>query len=864
MLRLLTRIRNRFRYRRFADDLEEELALHRALAEEAFRENGLGKAEARAAASRALGNEVRMRERARAVWVPGWFESLGQDARYAARGLRRSPGFALAAVLTLVVAVGLNTSLFAVFNAFALRPWPVPEPGRVVALLSVFPNGSLGGFSLHQALDFRERARTLSGVMAWQNGTVRLGDPPATGQIGVQYVTGNFFEVLGVRFAAGRGFRGDEDRAGAPQAVVVLSHDLWSSRFLGDGGVIGRAVRIDGVAFIVVGVLAPEFTGTTPDRYGAWLPFASLPLLRPLDERARRMLQDPADCCASVAGRLAPGIDREQARAELDVLDRQYRERWRLESGGVRLAGTTFMARNKKLLPLLALMFGAVLLVLLLACANVGNLMLARALARHREIAIRLSIGASRARIVRQLLTEGFVIACIAGVLGSIVAVVLPGWLLRLAFYDQPVLQLDFDANMLLFTLALCAAATLLCSLAPALRATGSAAAVPRDVPIAGGSGVSLRRMLMGVQLALSIVLLSGAGLLVRGVQQARTLDPGFSLGDVTVATVTLPADAYGGDAGRAFMRNLLAAIETRADFAPAALAVDIPLGFSQNRTGLRLPGEDESRTRAVLAQHVTSGYFDVLRIPFVTGRVWSDGEAATAIVVNEALARQFWPGQNAIGRGILVGQTLRYVSGVARDSHVGGLQPVEPMYFAAPESELTGHILMRRQSADPALALTAVVGALDARAHVESRPLAWYAERWLAPARVGAGLAAGIGLLALALATLGVWGVFAYVVQERRREIGIRMAIGARGRQIAALVLRSTGAATSSGLGCGGLGAVAAGYALRGYLYGVSPLDPAALGGVLVLLGAAALAATLVPLRRAVRTDPAVALRTD
>jgi macrolide transport system ATP-binding/permease protein len=864
MLRLLTRVRNRFRYRRFADDLQEELALHRLLSQEAFRESGLGEEQARAAAARALGNEVRMRERARAVWVPAWFESLGQDARYAARGLRRSPGFAMAAVLTLVLAVGLNTSLFAVFSAFALRPWPVPEPGRMVAVLSVFPNGGLGGFSVHQAGDFREHARTLSGVIAWQNGTVRLGSPPATGQMAVQYVNGNFFDVLGVGFAAGRGFRADEDRPGAPQAVAVLSHALWSSRFLEDRGVIGRTVRIDGVAFTVVGVVGPEFTGTTPDRYGAWLPFASMALLRPHDAWVRRVLQDPADCCANVAGRLAPGMDREQARAELQLLDRQYRQRWHLEPHGLRLAGTTFMARNKKMLPLFALMFGAVLLVLLLACANVSNLMLARALARGREIAIRLSIGASRARIVRQLLTEGLVIACIAGVLGSMVALVLPGWLVRLAFYDAPVLQLDFDARILGFTLALCAAVTLLCSLAPALRATRPGAVVPRDVPIAGGSGIPLRSALMGVQLALSIVLLTGAGLMVRGVQEARTLDPGFSLADVTVATVTLPADSYGADAGRAFMRNLLSAIEARPDLAPAAVAADIPLGFSQNRTNLRLPGQDESRTRAVLAQRVSPGYFDVLRIPFVMGRVWTESEATTAVVINEALARQFWPGQSPIGRDILVGDTLRQVSGVARDSHVGGLQPVEPMYFVAPESEFAAHVLMRRRSADAALALAGVVAALDRRASVDSRPLTWYAERWLAPTRVGAGLAAAVGLLALALATLGVWGVFAYVVQERRREIGIRMAIGACGRQIAALVLRSTGGATLCGLVFGGVGAVAAGDALRGYLYGVSPLDPIALGAVLALLGVAALAATLLPLRRAVRTDPAVALRTE
>jgi predicted permease len=864
MFRLLTRIRNRFRYRRFADDLEEELALHRVLSEEAFRESGLGEEQARAAAARALGNEVRMRERARAVWVPDWFESLGQDARYAARGLRRSPGFAIAAVLTLVLAVGLNTSLFAVFSAFALRPWPVPEPGRVVTVFSVFPNGGLGGFSVHQAGDFRARTRTLSGAIAWQNGTVRLGHPPATGQMAVQYVSGNFFDVLGVGFAAGRGFRADEDRPGAPQAVAVLSHDLWSSRFLGDRGVIGRTVRIDGVAFTVVGVAGPEFTGTTPDRYGAWLPFASIALLRPLDDSVRRVLEDPADCCASVAGRLAPGIGREQARAELELLDRQYRQRWRLEPHGVRLAGTTFMARNKKMLPVFALMFGAVLLVLLLACANVGNLMLARALARHREIAIRLSIGASRARIVRQLLTEGLVIACFAGVLGAMVALVLPGWLVRLAFYEQPVLQLDPDARLLGFTLALCAVVTVLCSLAPALRATRSRGVVPRDVPIAGGSGVSLRSVLMGAQLALSIVLLTGAGLMVRGVQQARTLDPGFSLGDVTVATVTLPADAYAADAGHAFMRNLLAALEARPEFAPAALAADIPLGFSQNRTGLRLPGDDESRTRAVLAQHVTARYFDVLRIPFVMGRVWAESEAATAVVVNETLARQFWPGQNPLGRGILVGHAFRQVSGVARDSHVGGLQPVEPMYFVAPDSQLATHVLMRRRWGHAELALSAAVSALDARASVESRPLTWYAERWLAPARVGEGLAAAVGVLALALATLGVWGVFAYVVQERRREIGIRMAIGARGRQIATLVLRSTGRATLSGLGLGGLGALGAGYTLRGYLYGVSPLDPMVLGAVLALLGIAALAATLIPVRRAVRIDPAVALRTE
>jgi macrolide transport system ATP-binding/permease protein len=854
-MRLLRRIGYWLRHGRHEAGLAEEMEFHRSMTQRDLEQQGLTPKDAAHAVRRQLGNVTLMREESRAVWIWPWLESVWQDATYAVRNLRRKPGFTLVAVLALASAIGVNTSLFTVFNAVALRPWPVKDPGRVV---NVFrgTRGDIKGFSLAEFRYLAGHTKTFTGIVALREGRILKLDRQKTESA---WVSGNFFRVIGAEIQYGRGFLPDEDLVEAPQPVAVLSDSVWRNRFAADPSIVGQKILLEEVPFTIVGVASSEFTGTSPAPIGVWIPLASATLLEPHQSWVKDLLLEPGECCSNVAGRLAPGVSRQQAQAELTVLNHQFASQFKQESDNILLTGTALFDSSPKgkgqLLPIFALLLAGVTLVLVLACANVGNLLLASAAARRREIAVRLSVGASRWRVIRQLLTESFVLACAAGALGIALAYRLPSLVLNAAVNEPISLHLKPDATVLGYTFGLCTLACAVFGLAPALHGTRL-----NDVQ----SRFRLRNLFLAVQVAASVVLLVGASLMVRGIQHARVQDPGFSVRDVAVASFELPASAYDAIRARAFFTQLAQDLEKIPELQPIGLTRIVPLGNNRTYTNFHLPGENGKQNKLVMYQEVSAGYFDVLRLPIVAGRNLQPADTERdAIIVNETMARRYWSVETAVGKNIVGGMPhANLIVGVVKDAYTSSLDKIEPTLYRPIGGPTIPQVLVRSALGDPSQRIAAVAAHLDPRASVVVKPLSENLNRSLDAARVGAAMAAGLGLLALTLATIGMFGVFAYWVQQRTREIGIRMALGAKPSQVIQLVLSGSSRAVLVGLAVGFVGALAASRLLRQFLFGVSPLDPVAYAEVALVLAVAGLLATYLPARRATRVDPIRALR--
>jgi predicted permease len=862
MGKLSRRLRYWLRSRQLDAELAEEMEFHRALA---AREAGGDEA----AGHRAMGNLTLARERARGVWIWPWLESFWQDLAYGFRAMRRQPGFTAVALMALGSAIGIDTSLFTAFNAVALRPWPVRDPGSVVNINQVLMDGprkgATGGFSLAAHHYLAEHSKSLSGVIAMRNGeNAKLADR----KLELTYVSGNYFRVLGMAMARGRGFLEEEDRAGAPEAVAVISHLLWQNQFGADPEIVGRRIRLDEIPFTVVGVTPIDFTGTSPLRNDVWMPLAAKLLLRPNDPQVMSFLTSPDFCCTPLAGRLAPGFTRAQAQAEVRLLLDGFQPPVDHRDWSIVLTGTALLEgprsdKTKPAVAMVSLLFLAVTLVLLLACANVGNLLLARAAARRQEIAVRLSLGGSRARLIRQLLVESMALALSAAAIGFLAAWFLPGFIASRLVHDQS-FRLMPDGRVLAYTLVLAVMACLAFGLAPALHGTrGNITGALKNEMRLTGVRLSLRGFLLAAQVAISVVLLSGAGLLVRGLQRAEAQDPGFDIRNVTVMSLDLPASQYAGERTKAFAAQLSAELRLLEGLPPAALSMDAPLGRSTTSTSVQLPGDPSKRAQVVIFHEVTGAYFDVLRIPVVGGRSFTPEDAGRPVMmVNETLAKQYWPGETALGKRLVSADKPSEIVGVVKDVYTTQLGSIAPTIYWPMSGRWMPVILLRDRSVAGIERVSALVKRIEPKAEVRPEPLAENLRRQLEPSLYAAALAGALGTLALLMASIGMSGVFAYVVRQRTREIGIRMALGAQPAQVVRLVLASSARALAAGLGVGLAGALGLSRLMVHQLNGVSPFDPLAYAGVFVALIAAAAAASAVPARRAARVDPVTALR--
>ena len=862
------RCRARLHNRRFDDDLLEELRVHEQMKRDELIAAGLAPHDAHEAARRALGNVTLMREDARRVWIAPWLDGVTQDARYAARALRRQPLQAVVMIAVLGFGIGLPATMFNLFKGIALDPWPVQDAGGVVIVRARAADGrGLVGPSVDEYRFLREHLTSVNGLAAHS----RVGLSARLERSGhssvslpAVWVSSNFFDVLGVGPRMGRVFLPGEDRPAGDRSPLVISDAAWRRYFDHDPHVVGQHVQIGRHPFVVIGVLPGSFDGIGREVH-LWMPLTVYAAMRGGDDIAWEGGRASV-CCINVVGRLAEGATMRSARQEVQLAHERFANTLGRHPGRVEVFATSEWSRPGGLgggMAAVGAFTAAVALILLLACANVGNLQLARSFVRRREIATRLAIGASRRRIVRQLLTEGFVLSLFAGAVGIVIAALLPT-IIFMALDERPseyvVARLVPDGEMLAFTLMLCAAACLAFALMPALHATR------KTIPLAAldrgstrRSRLPLRSLLLAAQIAACTALIAGAVLLTRALTHAMRFDPGFAVEGIDVVTPVFPSGTP-MEQRRATATAVLQAAES-AGAGPVALTEINP--FSDVRYVMWLSIPKVSSLEAVLRRNVSMGYFEVLGVPLTRGRMF-DTRVPSEGVVNETFVRMYSPGQDVLGRSFDVVNPRREregsvtVVGVVPDVHLTGLGAVQPAVFTA----ATSGVYLTRGGAAAVERIRASLSASGAGATVQ--PLRDGIVQALQPSIVGAAMAWALGVLGLSLAAVGVFGVFAYAVEERRREIGVRLALGAGPPQIVLALAGSNARAMSLGLIVGLLASLACGPVLRSYLFGLHPLDPMSYAGVLTLLGSVAMLATAIPARRAVRVDPAITLREE
>jgi putative ABC transport system permease protein len=824
-------------------------------------------------------------------------EGLIRDLKLGARQLLRRPGFATLAVASLALGIGLNTTLFSVVNAVLLRQVPIEAPERLVEIYSSlnddFPQMTS---SYPDYLSIREGADTLAGVAAhtFVRGILSTGGKPvlATGEA----VTENYFEVLGVHPVLGRGFRPDEKVEGQ-HAVLVLSHRLWQGRFAGQAGIVGQAVELSGRIYTVVGVAPPGFTGLLPGIDPEfWVPVAMIDQLsfsgvqsNTDDDPGATRLQRRGARWLFVKGRLAEGRSVAEAQAQVETIYARLRKEY--PATNERTKATVLPAADIRFHPMLdgyveaasAVLLGAVALVLVIACANVANMLLARGAARSRELALRAAIGASRARLVRQLLAESLVLAALGGALGVLVAHWSSRLLMRLPMDALPIpVHFDFrlDGTVLGFAALASLLTTALFGLAPAWSAS-KPDLVPALKADATGAGsvrrrVALRDALVVGQLALSLTLLVAGSLLARGLLAARVTPLGYDPAPVTSLGFNLQMNGYDLDRAMALRRRAIAELRALPGVTAVSVATRLPLAPDINMEGVSIQGhqrpeDDGTPTDAV---EVGPDYFRVVDVPILEGRALSEDDVEKqrkVLVVNQAMARRYWPGRSAVGERVYTegfDKEPHEIVGVARDHKVRsvGEDPRPYLHFPAEPSRTVS--LVVRTAVPPARALPALRAAIlklePDVVFTEDLPAAEVAATTIAPTRIGALLLGAFGALALLLAAIGLYGVVAYSVSRRTREVGVRMALGARPRDVLALVLRQGGRLALVGIGVGAVLAALAGRVLESLLYGVSALDPVAYALAAGVLLVVATLANLVPALVAARVDPMRALRSE
>ena len=814
---------------------------------------------------------------------------MNQDLRHGLRMMLRSPGFTAVAVLSLAVGIGANIAIFSLVNALLLRPLPVPQPDRIVSVYtSDFSGPPHGSSSYPDYVDFAAGSRDVfTGLAAFTQFPVsyRAGDRNEI--IWGEMVSANYFDVLGTTSQIGRSFRPEEERA----PVVVLSDVFWRRRFAADSNIIGRPIVLGGHPYTVIGVAPAKFTGAL--RFFDVSFWASMGMESQLTPGNNRV-QGRGSRGLIILGRLQPNASLEQTQARMGVLAGQlhqtYPQSWTDRFGKSRRI--TVVRESESRVPpsarlpvigFMGLLFVVVGLVLMVACANLANLLLARATVRRREIAVRLALGAGRLRVIRQLLTENILLAALGGGAGILVSIWAAG-LLELFKPPIPVpviLDLGADYRVIVFAFLLSLLTGVAMGLLPAVSVTrGELAPGLYASGVISGTGVrrfSVRNLLVVAQIAASLVLLIGAGLFVRSLRSAYSVDLGFDPDRMAVVAFNLRLQGYDEPRGRLLMDAMLDKARSIPGVQSAVFAQVPLLGMeARQRRGFRIegytprPGEDMEYH----FNHVGPGYFRTLGAKLLEGREFTSDDrtgAQGAVVVTEAFAKRFWPGQNAIGKRLLSGRQTSYqvVGVVANARYVFLNEPALPMVFlAAAQNYSSGMTLHVRTSGDPA-AIVPVLRKelLDLNKDlpiVKAATLFEHMGTALLPARMAGFLFSVFGLIALALATLGTYGVVAYAVTQRTREIGVRIALGARHGEILGFILRGGAGLAVTGVAIGLAVSLVVTRFLSTFLYGISPTDPVTFAGISILLMLIALAACYIPARRAGGIDPMVALRHD
>lgn len=810
-------------------------------------------------------------------------DELLRDLRFALRTQLKRPLFTLLAVLSLGLGIGANTTIFSIVNALLLQPLPVHEPSRLVSIyVTDKKNPGFAGLSHLNWKDLRRDADAFSGVLGydWTPMSVSTG---GEGRLMFgQLVSGNYFDVLGVSALVGRTFRPDEDET--PTPVVVLSHGFWAKEFGGDRGVVGRTINVNASPFTVIGVTPEGFSGTDVGvRPELWIPMAMNRQIKP----GENWYEQRRGLFVSAIGRLKPEANVSQAQSQVGAIAQRLEQEYPNDNQGrsfrlVPLAQATINPQARGgLVAATALLMTVVGLVLLIACANVSNLLLARALARRREIAIRLAIGASRARLVRQLLTESLILALAGAAFGVLIAFwarqALLGFLPSLPFPVTLDLHLDLDARVLGFTLLLALGTGILFGLVPALQASRPGlvdSLKDREAPSPADRRFGARNLLVVGQVALSLVALVGAGLFLRSLGAAQGMDPGFETEKLLTMSFDVGLQGYDQPRAEQFYRQVLERVGSLPGVASATVAQGGPLQGTLSRS-VFLEGGDPNDRKLIQVNVVGPHYFETLGIPVLYGRTFVEADRAGApkvVVVNETMAKTFWKGADAVGKRFrfFSDQEMAEIVGVAKDVKYNALGEDPQPYIYEPHAQryVPGMTLLVRTATTPGSLLNPVereIRNLDRDLPIVGRAtVAQVLRDGLWAPRFGASLLGLFGVLALILSAVGIYGVASYAVSQRQREIGIRMALGAEARDVVAMVLRQGMAVVGFGLVVGLVIALGMSRLVANMLFGISPTDWVAFGATSTMLLSVALVANLLPARRATTVDPTVALRND
>lgn len=809
---------------------------------------------------------------------------LRQDVRYAARALSRTPVFALVAVLSLAIGIGATTGIVTIANTLLLRPPPgVGHPERLVTIARTQEGNGFDNFSYPNFQDYRA-ARSLGALAALRIDpqAVSLAGPDGGEPIQVSAVSGNLFDVLEARAALGRFFRPDEDGAPGANPVAVLSQAFWRRRFAADSSIVGRPIVLNGSPFTVIGVARDRFQGPFALAPDLWVPLTATTLLG----TPTNLFSERRAVWLIGIGRLAPDVGVSQAQAELSAIAARLARDYPDANGGqgvvvepASLFPGDMRASIDGFLGLLLAISG---LVLIIASTNVAGMLLARATARRREIAVRLALGASRRRLVGQLAIESLMLFAAAAVAGLLIAHWLVIGLLALVARLPVQLALDprLDWRVLGFAVVVALVTGVLAGLVPALQSTRPDL-VPSLKSDGGGYGgrqrLRLRSGLLVAQIALSMVLLMVAGLFARTLAHARSIDPGFDPHGVSIVSLDLGLANYGAEQGRRVAGEILDQTRALPGVRAAAVSAMLPLdggglGLGEITVAGRQPPDPHLGWRADW-NVVTPGYFTALGIPLVRGREFTEADrsgSGDVAILNETFAAALFPDEDPVGRTLINEGRSVTVVGVARNAKYRSLGEAPRNFIYVPLGQRyfgRTHLVIRAVpgAAAPAGAVRRIVAAVNpALPILRQQSMEQQTANALFPQRVALLVSGGLGLVALLLALLGIYGVTAFDVTQRTREIGVRVAVGAQRRHVLALVLRHGLVLASCGVVVGSLAAVAATRLLRGLLYGVQPADGVALGGAAGLLVLAALLASWIPARRALRLDPVLALRSE
>ena len=822
-------------------------------------------------------------------------ETFRQDLVSGIRMLRKSPGFTLVAILSLALGIGANTAIFTIINAVFLHPLPVEEPSRLAEMftrdaqtIDTNANFRLTGTSLPNYEDYRDHNSVFTGLSAVVFPLpLNLGGRAEPQQVNGVLVSANFFDVLGVKAYRGRTFFPDEDKKVGSGSVVVLSYSLWTRKFGSDTNVIGQNITLNATSYTVVGIAPPDFKGIVslgpPDVL--WIPLSMRDYI--LFGQIKALENNRRFRWLSIVGRLRPNITVQQAEAAMKAIAAGLEKEYPRDNKGRTVVlfplNESALGINQRRQFSLAggILMGVVGLVLLIACVNLANLLLAQAAKREKELSIRAALGAGRARLVRQLLTESTLLSLLGGAAGLLVAFwgrkLL--WSFRPPFLPDGSIDLSFDGRVLGFTFLVSILTGLIFGIIPAIKASSTDL---NEVLKLGGRGGALgwthnrmRSLLVISEIALALVALVGSGLFLRSMQNAQQFNPGFESKKLFQLFFDLGALRYDADHGQQFFRDAIDRAKSIPGVAAAAVSSNGIFGGGLAGTVFREGEQTDPNNRGTLVNldYVTPGHFDTLRIPFLRGRDFTefDRENTTPVVIiNEATANLLWPGQEALGKrfSIVTTPTMLQVVGVVATSIVIriGEDPQPVAYFPMRQQYSPFATLVVRTTGNPESVLAAVrtqVQQLDKNlALTNGLTVQQLLAQGLWPARMGAALLGLFGFLALILASIGIYGVLAYSVAQRTAEIGIRMAMGAQPAQVLRLVLSQGMRLAALGAAVGLVAAFPVARLASGLLYSVSAADPITYGGITFLLMSVALLACYIPARRATRIDPLVALR--